>query len=242
MIISLMYHDVYSTSPSESGLASDLYKIKIEEFEEQIIRLKKIEEKTPGSIILTFDDGGSSFYTPISHILDKYNLKGYFFVATKYINSPGFLTDEQIVNLDKRGHVVGSHSHSHPENLSTFSIEEIQNEGSSSLSILERILKHKVTVASIPNGYQSKNVLESARIANITTLFTSKPTIKEVNYKGMKLIGRYVVLNDMSTDEVLSFVFSRKKRALLWGKWLTLNVVKLFLGNKYEIVKQKVFK
>ena len=97
-----MYHDVYFKSTNESGLASDLYKLSVDVFEKQVAIIKTLEKSISGTVLLTFDDGGSSFYFPISQILDKYDLKGYFFVATKYINKNGFLTEEQIKDIESR--------------------------------------------------------------------------------------------------------------------------------------------
>ena len=236
-----MYHDVFFQTPSESGLASDMYKISIERFERQIIKVCELEKSNPGSIILTFDDGGSSFYSPISKILDKYSLKGYFFIATKYIGTTGFLTKEQIADIDKRGHHIGSHSYSHPENITSLSDEEMNEEWAHSVMDLEEIVGHKVVVASIPNGYQSNKVLEAIRKANIIDVFTSKPTCKKKLYKDITLIGRFVVLDGMTEDDIIYLISSKKKKQLLLLKWRILNVVKLILGNKYEIVKQKIF-
>jgi len=237
----LMYHDVFFQTPSESGLASDMYKISVELFERQIIKVCELEKSNHGSIILTFDDGGSSFYSPISNILDKYSLKGYFFIATKYIGTSGFLTKEQIVDIDKRGHYIGSHSYSHPENITSLPDNEMNEEWARSVMDLEEIVGHKVIIASIPNGYQSNKVLEAIRKANIKEVYTSKPTCKQRQYKGISLKGRFVVLDGMTDDDIVNLINSKRKRQLLLLKWRILNVVKLILGNKYEVVKQKIF-
>ena len=236
-----MYHDVYVHSPSESGLASDMYKIKIDEFEKQIIRLKDLDKETLGSIVLTFDDGGSSFYTPIAQILDKYSLKGYFFISTKYIGTAGFLTKEQIADIDKRGHYIGSHSYSHPEIITALSVDKMKEEWARSVTDLEGIVRHKVTIASIPNGYQSKKVFEAIKMANIKEVYTSKPTCKQRQYKDITVKGRFVVLDGMTEDDIVELISSKRKKQLLLLKWRILNFVKLILGNKYEVVKQKIF-
>lgn len=239
--IVLMYHDVFFQTPSESGLASDMYKISAELFEQQITKVCELEKSNPGSIILTFDDGGSSFYSPISKILDKYSLKGYFFIATKYIGTSGFLTKEQIVDIDKRGHYIGSHSYSHPENIMSLPDDEMNEEWKRSVTDLEKIVGHKVTVASIPNGYQSNKVLEAIRAANIIDVFTSKPTCKQKQYKDITLNGRFVVLNGMTEGDIEYLISNKRKKQLLLLKWRILNVIKFILGKKYEVVKQKIF-
>ncbi len=238
--IPLMYHDVYFKSTNESGLASDLYKLSVDVFEKQVAIIKTLEKSISGTVLLTFDDGGSSFYFPISQILDKYDLKGYFFVATKYINKNGFLTEEQIKDIESRGHVIGSHSHTHPDNISTLSQIEIVNEWCESVQILTRILGHPVVMASIPNGYSSNTVLDAAQKAGIRQLYTSKPSCKIQKYKDMQLIGRYVILKGMTEDDVVQLIVSRRKRIFLWLKWAALSVPKFILGKQYEVVKQKI--
>ena len=64
-------------------------------------------------VLFTFDDGGVSFVTKAAPILEKYGHKGVFFVSTKYIGTPGVLSAGQVKELELRGHVVGTHSHSH---------------------------------------------------------------------------------------------------------------------------------
>ena len=240
MEINLMYHDVYKVKPTESGFASDLYKIEIKEFKKQIKEISKFGNKGI-NISLTFDDGGSSFYYLIADVLEDYKMKGIFFVATKYINKAGFLSEEQIRQLESRGHIVGSHSHSHPDNLSDLDFEEIESEWKESVHILSKILGHPVVTGSIPNGYLSKKVLDAAQNAGIRQLYTSKPSCKEQKYKDMLLLGRYVILNGMTEDDVVQLIVSKGKRRTLWLKWAVLSVPKLILGNKYEVVKQKFF-
>ena len=83
-------------------------------------------------VLFTFDDGGISFLTIIAPILEKYNQKGIFFISTQYIDTPLFLTKKQIKELRERGHIIGSHSHSHPQNISELAnsdlLEEYKNE------------------------------------------------------------------------------------------------------------------
>lgn len=241
MAVNLMYHDVFIQSPEESGLSSDLYKIKADEFEKQVARIKDIENKTPGTIILTFDDGGSSFYSPIADILDKYQLKGYFFIATKFIGSNGFITSEQIKDLDMRGHIIGTHSHSHPENMTLLTENELDYEWSHSITILKSIVGHEICVASIPNGYQTRYVLEAGRNNGITELYTSKPTCEKEHFHDVALKGRFVILNGMTSSDIDKVVTSSITRLKLLTKWTALNVVKYILGNKYETIKKKIF-
>ena len=90
------------------------YKVEESAFEEQV---KALQGK---DVVFSFDEGGESFHTKASPLLEQYGFKGVFLISTKYIGTQGFLTEEQVKELAERGHVVGSHSHTHPEILPSY--------------------------------------------------------------------------------------------------------------------------
>ena len=238
--IVFMYHDVFINKPTESGLASEIYKLKVDEFEGH---LSMLQELTDGETrpILTFDDGGSSFYEPISFLLDKYGFKGRFFIATKYINTVGFMGREQIKDLYKRGHLIGSHSHSHPENFAALDYVSIKNEWEQSVHILSDIINSPITIASIPNGYQSHNVLFYAKQSGITDLYTSCPTLKTTYFDTMRLHGRFVILSSTGINGLRKIIYSSSYRFNLYLKNQLLMIPKIVLGKKYEPFKNYLF-
>src|SRR6185369_13587012 len=110
------------------------------------------------SIFLTFDDGAIGSYTCIADELEKLNWRGHFFIVSDWIGRPGFVNGREIRELDGRGHIIGSHSRSHPERMSHLKRHELQAEWSESSSALSDVLGKPTTVASVPNGYFSKAV------------------------------------------------------------------------------------
>src|SRR6267142_2488563 len=122
-VVSLLFHDVYASDPAESGFrspAADRYKLLIPDFEAQLDGLIRIPD--PGSrfpALITFDDGGESYYTAAADRLEACGRRGHCFVTTDFIGQRGFLTAAQIRELDARGHLIGSHSASHPARFST---------------------------------------------------------------------------------------------------------------------------
>lgn len=234
--ICLMYHDVYKTTPLESGFSSDLYKINVDTFNYHLNKIKQLKNEGY-NIVLTFDDGGSSFYDPISGLLDKYGLKGIFFISTKFIEKPGFLTIEQIKDIYHRGHIIGSHSHSHPENMASLDQASIKEEWEKSTNILGSIIKAPIKYASIPNGYQSRDILQSASICGIENLFNSCPTGKIKQFGTMALHGRYVVLSTTGVKGIEQLCKSNFFSLVLYIKHEILSIPKFLLGNRYEAVK-----
>ena len=175
--IVLMYHDVYCRNKSESGFQNPrnyVYMISDQTFESHlrmITEWRRSKRIPPQKILFSFDDGGGSGFTTIAPLLEKYDYKGIFFIATKYIGEQGFLTRSQIKELYDRGHLIGSHSHSHPVRLTSLSREEIDCEWEKSQRVLESILGFRPSVASIPNGYVSPYVLTSLAKVGIMSGF-----------------------------------------------------------------------
>ena len=237
MSVVLMYHDIVTENDKSSGFQNkNAFQYKVEEaaFEEHV---KALQGK---DVVFTFDDGGESFITKAAPILEKYGFKGVFFISTKYIGTPGFLTAGQVKELAERGHVVGSHSHTHPEIFTKLSSEEIKQEWQLSSQVLKDILGDGDHTASIPNGYASKEILDAAIQYGFNTIYTSQPTAKTKAYKNSRLIGRYVVLDGMSTQDVLRMVTSKGCQMKMAAKWHLLNVVKKVLGESYDTVKAKL--
>lgn len=243
-----MYHCVYNARPEESGFqnsTASIYKLSSIQFEAQVKAISNYLEmhSLPKSTVeFTFDDGGVSFFTVIKPILDKYNFKGVFFVTTKYIGRHGFMTSDQIKCLAKAGHVVGSHSHSHPERMDVLSKSELDEEWKMSRDILSKILNSNIETASIPNGYSSCAVIESMRKFGYKKIYTSKPSTKILEKNNVSIIGRYAITCNMSTDFVLKIVSSPKIRLKIKIRNTILNIAKTLLGNLYLTIRKEILK
>lgn len=237
--IVLMYHDVINKDYSESGFQNPTalkYKVFTDEFEAHIsgicdyLHTQNLPLET---VRFTFDDGGSSFLTVIAPLLEKYNLKGTFFIATRYIGTPGFLSNTQIIELANSGHIIGAHSHSHPERLSALSLPEIVAEWTQSQVILKELLGYQPTVASIPNGYSSTAVINAMIDAGITEIYTSTPTTTIKKYNNSHIIGRFAITRDYSNSDVLKIITSPYYRIKQKIRNDIISVAKIVLGPLY---------
>ena len=235
--INLMYHDVVSYTDGTSGfqnIEALQYKVDCQLFE---AHLKTIEG---GGGRLTFDDGGISAYTCVAPLLEKYDLIGIFFIPTAYIDKPGFLTRNQIVELHRRGHIIGSHSHTHPVNMTSLDYMEICSEWKTSLEILSNIIGERIDVASVPNGYTSKNILKAAKECGINVLYTSEPTDNVSSQCGMTIYGRYVIHDKATAEDVAHIVNSKKFRWLRHFRWRLIEMAKIVLGPLYGPLKKYI--
>jgi peptidoglycan/xylan/chitin deacetylase (PgdA/CDA1 family) len=244
-ILSLMYHDVLDNNFKISGFQNPeaiKYKIQKENFEEQIGAIsRKIETNhlKRDKIFLTFDDGGNSFTNIIAPILEKYGLKGYFFITTKFINEDGFISEKDIIELDKRGHFIGIHSHSHPANISLLQPEHLKFEWEQSLKILNKILRKDILYASIPGGFFSKSSLSVLSENGIKFIFTSDPKLEIKEAMGVKIIGRFPITKNIGNHQINSLMrpysFLKIKKI---ARWNALKFIKKILGRHYFLIKK----
>ncbi len=259
-IVSLLFHDVYRVEPSESGFdsaAADRYKLTLAEFETQLSGVARVRPEppilasrlltTPVSdssdtaddfpYVITVDDGGLSYYTMVADRLERQGWRGHCFVTTDCIGRRGFLTGRQIRELDARGHVIGSHSASHPTRFSACSIPQMRREWTRSREVLQDLLGHPVTIASVPGGYFSAVVARMAGDAGLRVLFTSEPTTRARTHHGCIVVGRYTVRARCREDFASRIVLPPPHtRRAAWAGWNAKKVVKPLLGSTYARV------
>jgi peptidoglycan/xylan/chitin deacetylase (PgdA/CDA1 family) len=241
--VSLLFHDVYESDPRESGFrspAADRYKLSVPEFEAQLDGLAKLRVPDPASrfaAVLTFDDGGISYYTVIADRLEALGLRAHCFVSTDRIGDRGFLTPQQIRELDARGHAIGTHSASHPARFSALTTADMRREWSDSRQRLEEIVDHPVTVGSVPGGYFSRAVADAAAYAGLRTLYTSEPTTKPSMFDDLRVVGRFTIRRGHAPDMALRFASAAPwARCGAWVGWNAKALVKPVLGASYSRV------
>ena len=243
-----MYHCVYEAHESESGLqfvGSMPYKVNSLLFEDHVRTVANYLDayslpKT--SVEFTFDDGGVSFYSVIAPILEKYGFKGIFCISTSFIGTDKFLTQEHIRDLFQRGHVIASHTHTHSKDLARIEWKDVLREWEISCDILGNIIGEDVVVASIPHGNINKKVIDAACGSGIKQLYTSEPTTTVKDYEGMKIIGRYVVHKDTTTQEIMKVIKSPSYRFRKMIRRRVLGLLKVCLGENYRVAKNFILK
>lgn len=264
--ISLLFHDVYATDPRESGFASDAadrYKLSAADFDAQLRGLAGVRHDTPvvaaqvsasgahlsGSptaeerapFLITVDDGGVSYYTMLADRIEARGWRGHCFVSTDVIGARGFLDAAQIRELDARGHVIGSHTASHPSRFSACGVDRMREEWTRSRQVLEDLLGHEVTVASVPGGYYSKTVAHTARDAGLRTLFNSEPVTSIHDEQGCTVIGRFTIRRGDAPDTARRLMLPAPwTRWSAWASWNAKGVIKPLLGPAYRRVADAV--
>jgi peptidoglycan/xylan/chitin deacetylase (PgdA/CDA1 family) len=223
--VAIMFHDVIEGADWEAsgfpGGANARYKLSLAQFErhlDAICSSTSLERRA--RIALTFDDGGVSAHTTVAACLERRGLRGYFLITTDCVGQPGFLDAAQIRDLHRRGHILGSHSCSHPTRMSESSRLEIDREWTQSVRMLSELLGDPVSVGSVPGGFYSRQVAESAAAAGIRRLFTSEPVAKIHFINSCEVVGRYHVQRDVRPEFSASIaalrIAPRLRQAALW--------------------------
>jgi peptidoglycan/xylan/chitin deacetylase (PgdA/CDA1 family) len=186
---------------------------------------------------LTFDDGGVSYYTIVADRLEARGWRGHCFVSTDFIGRPGFLSADQIRDLDQRGHIIGSHSASHPFRFSALSEEQMRREWTKSRQVLEDLLGRPVTLASVPGGYFSRSVARASARAGVHLLFTSEPVNTTYSVGGCTVAGRFTIRRGATPDLSRKFVQPAPwTRYSAWASWNAKGLIKPLLGSSYPRV------
>lgn len=256
-ILSFCYHDVIDLNHNEfSGFMTQgayNYKIKHNEFYSQIQMINKSKVITVNdiehciynddkkNIILTFDDAGYSSYSVILPILEEFSIKGHFFIPTNFIGKENFLNKENIRELSNLGHIIGSHSLSHPQRISMLSNSDQRLEWKKSKEILEDIVGNNIECASIPNGDTSRSVINNINSVGIKYIFTSSPTENVKKIDNSLIFGRFAIKRKQELKNIYSlinnntiFIFKLKIYYLLKRSLV------VFLGSAYHYVR-KIF-
>lgn len=191
--------------------------------------------------ILTFDDGGRSALDVVAPVLADHGLRGEFFVATARLGTPGFLDRRGVAELAAAGHVIGSHSHTHPEVMPALPDEQILAEWRTSIAVLEDATGRPVAHASVPNGFTNRAVVAAAQEAGIRTLFTSTPTRRRRFYGPMDVVGRFAVLAVDSPRWAVGLASGALlPRLQQQARWNALALPKRLLGERYPAVRSRI--
>jgi peptidoglycan/xylan/chitin deacetylase (PgdA/CDA1 family) len=159
-------------------------------------------------LLLTFDDGGASAMY-VAEELAKRNWQAHFFIITGRIGERTFLKPADIRTLRSAGHVVGTHSHTHPDIFRALPRELMTTEWRVSRAILEALLGEPCIAASVPGGDISRVVLESAGEAGIRYLFTSEPLVTPERIGDTWILGRVILKAGVSAATIRQLVAFR---------------------------------
>lgn len=232
-VAALGYHEV-ADAPGESGFrrpGARPYRFSRAELEAHLDAIAAcgasvacvdaLDLDAPGvRTLLTFDDGGRSALAAAA-ALERRGWRGHFFIVTGRIGTPGFVDAAGIRRLRQAGHVIGSHSHTHPDIFRALDATALAREWQESRDRLEQLLGEPCVHASVPGGDASQRVFASAAAAGLRWLFTSEPWLVPRWVDGCRVLGRVVLKRGVSTPRVAELAAGRG-----WGRALALRRLK----------------
>lgn len=125
----LVCHEVVKGDPDLGGFGGvgpARYKLSMARFRAHLEAIEEALNNEPGVVddllagdsgrafgVVTFDDGGASALAA-GEELARQQWRGHFFITTARTGERGFLGASKIVELRRMGHIIGSHSASHP--------------------------------------------------------------------------------------------------------------------------------
>ena len=167
-ILSIMYHRFEENKYPSTNIKLEDFKSQINLIEkykyefishdqfESLINEKNLEKK----ILLTIDDGFSSFYENAWPILKEKKIPFIIFINTETVGSRGYMNWTQIKEISQFDFVhIGNHSHSH-EYLVDWSDDEIEKDLKTSIKLFKEKLNHETKFFAYPFGEYKKSYKE----------------------------------------------------------------------------------
>ena len=122
-------------------------------------RARKGKQQLPDKpIILTFDDGYEDNWRVVLPMLEERGMKAVFYMVTNSIGKPGYLTWDNLFDMERRGMEIGSHTANHLP-LTTLSPEKQREELRLSKLMLEWKGMKTIYSFSYPNGSYNAGVV-----------------------------------------------------------------------------------
>jgi len=158
-----MYHRFNENKYPSTNIQMDIFKKQIEIIKSNNFKfdnpkkfdLKFKSPKSEKKILITIDDGFSSFYENAWPYLKENKIPFILFISTQPVGKFGYMNWEQIIEIEKEDFVfIGNHSHSH-EYMVNFDFEEFKKDINQSIKIFEEKLGYNPIYFSYPFGEYS---------------------------------------------------------------------------------------
>jgi len=247
-----MYHDIAPPEQRDEvgfpGALAGRYKLDPDHFREHLDAVARsgveiglvAEGAASPPAAISFDDGGRSAMEAADE-LERRGWRGHFFVTTGRIGSPGFLDEDGVRELARRGHSVGSHSVSHPTYMGRLPRAELDREWRDSRERLGELLGEPPLVASLPGGFLSRSVIEAAAAAGYGVLMTSEPRSAVRRHDGLRVLGRYTMRATTPASRAAAYVRgAQSAHARAWLAWNAKQRAKRLSPTAFEGLRRRI--
>jgi peptidoglycan/xylan/chitin deacetylase (PgdA/CDA1 family) len=247
LTFALIYHDLAAREERDSvgfpGPVAGRYKLDPGDFERHLDAIEVSGAEVGlfddgASALLTFDDGGASALAA-ADALERRGWRGHFFITTGRVGTPGFLDADGVRELARRGHSVGSHSYSHPTYMGRLTRPELLDEWRRSREALGEVLGEPPRGASVPGGFYTPPVADTAGEAGYAWLMTSNPESRVRRAGGIAVLGRYTIWASTPASTAAAYARgARPQRARLWLEWQAKQRAKRISPRAFEALRK----
>tara|TARA_Y100001970_G_scaffold52211_2_gene65982 strand:+ start:2232 stop:3290 length:1059 start_codon:yes stop_codon:yes gene_type:complete len=162
-ILSIMYHRFNENKYPSTNINMEVFKKQFELIKEQKISFINPEDfklnfntpKERKKILITIDDGFTSFYENAWPYLKERKIPFILFISTEAIGKYGYMDWNQIKEIEKEKFAfIGNHSHSH-EYLVGYNFNEFKKDIDTSIDIFKNNIGYNPVFFSYPFGEYS---------------------------------------------------------------------------------------
>jgi peptidoglycan/xylan/chitin deacetylase (PgdA/CDA1 family) len=133
-------------------------------------------------VVLTFDDGYADLFTNAFPILAKHHFKAVAYIVSGFVNQPGYVSSDQVLQLDHNGIEIASHTVDHPD-LARTSAGWAMHELVESKRWLEQLVGHPVIDFAYPSGkFNPQLMAEVQRVgydSAVTTMYSVEHSLAD---------------------------------------------------------------
>jgi len=147
------------------------YRVKTVSLADLVSHFAGAEPLPERAVVLTFDDGYEDNYRLAYALLRQYGMTATFFIITDLVGEPGYLTWDELRDMQQHGMSIESHTLTHPD-LSILPLRELRRQLGESRLALERELDRAVRFIAYPSGQYSPLVVSEARAAGYEAAVT----------------------------------------------------------------------
>jgi len=141
-------------------------------FDDLVEGIKKGHLFSRNTVVLQFDDGYEDNYKYAFPILKKYGFSAIEFLISDKIGDPGFLTWDEVKEMEKYNLLAGAHTRHHVY-LPEVSLIEAQDEIAGSKKVIEDHLGHSIDYFCYPTGGFTEEVKRLVKEAGYRAAVTT---------------------------------------------------------------------
>jgi len=127
-------------------------------------------------VIITLDDGYRDLYTAAFPVLRAHRFTAVAYIVTSFVNQPAYVTAAQVVEMDRAGIEIASHTIDHASLGGRASFAADMRELVQSKQWLEQLVGHPVLDFAYPSGQFNAVAVAAVRAAGYYSAVTEIPS------------------------------------------------------------------